>query len=117
MNLEEPVAFKVKVTHTEMFTRISVLKVLSLKDAKKESKKVKTTVVEKPQEPLHVSIRLNDSTKELEELYTLVRRHPGRRTLKLCIVSKLQNVLIDSAIGVDNTILEELQKLEYINIL
>ena len=117
MNLEEPVAFKVKVTHTEMFTRISVLKVLSLKEAKKESKKVKTTVVEKPQEPLHVSIRLNSSTKELDELYTLVRRHPGRRTLKLCIVSKLQNVLIDSAIGVDNSIIEELQQLEYINIL
>ena len=117
MNLEEPVAFKVKVTHTEMFTRISVLKVLSLKEAKKESKKVKTTVIEKPQEPLHVSLRLNSSTKELDELYTLVRRHPGHRTLKLCIVSKLQNVLIDSAIGVDNTVLEELQQLEYINIL
>ena len=117
MNLEEPVAFKVKVTHTEMFTRISVLKVLSLKEAKKESKKIKTTVVEKPQEPLHVSLHLNASTRELDELYTLVRRHPGRRTLKLCIVSKLQNVLIDSAIGVDNSILEELQQLEFINIL
>ena len=73
--------------------------------------------MEKPQEPLHVSIRLNDSTKELEELYTLVRAHPGRRSLKLSIVSKLQNVLIDSAIGVDNSILEELNRLEFINIL
>jgi DNA polymerase-3 subunit alpha len=117
MNLDEPVAFKVKVTHTEMFTRIAVLKVLSLKEAKKESKKVKTTVVEKPQELLHVSIHLNSATKELEELYALVRRHPGRRPLKLSIVSKLQNVLIDSAIGVDNSILEELQQLEFINIL
>ncbi len=117
MNLEEPVAFKVKVTHTEMFTRIAVLKVLSLKEAKKESKKVKTTVVEKPQEPLHVSIRLNDATKELDALYTLVRRFPGRRPLKLSIVSKLQNVLIDSAIGVDGAILAELEQLEFINIL
>ncbi|WP_345991395.1 DNA polymerase III subunit alpha [Sulfurimonas sp. HSL-1716] len=117
LDLEEPVAFKVKVTHTEMFTRIAVLKVLTLKDVKKESKKVKTTIMEKPQEPLNVSIHLNSETKELEELYTLVRRHHGKRALKLTIVSKLQNVVIESAIRVDNSILEELQKLEYINIL
>ena len=117
MDLDEPVAFKVKVTHTEMFTRISVMKVLTLKDVKKESKKVKTTIMEKPQEPLNISIHLNSATRELEELYTLVRRHPGKRALKLTIVSKLQNVVIESAIRVDNSILEELQKLEYINIL
>jgi DNA polymerase-3 subunit alpha len=117
MDLEQPVAFKVRINHTEMFTRISVINIYSLKDAKKESKKVKTTIVEKPQEPLHVSIRLNSSTTELEELYTLIGRHPGRRPLKLSIVSKLQNVVLDSAITVDNSLLEELEKLEYINIL
>ncbi len=116
MDLNEPVAFKVKVTHTEMFTRISVMKILSLKDVKKESKKVKTTIMEKPQEPLNISIHLNSATRELEELYTLVRRYPGKRALKLTIVSKLQNVVLESAIRVDNSIVEELQKLEYINI-
>ena len=82
-----------------------------------QSKKVKTTITEKPQEPLNVSIHLNSETKELEELYHLVRRYPGKRALKLTIVSKLQNVVIETAIRVDNAILEELQKLEFINIL
>ena len=39
MDLDEPIAFKVKVTHTEMFTRISVSKIMTLAEAKKESKK------------------------------------------------------------------------------
>ncbi|MDO9057273.1 MAG: DNA polymerase III subunit alpha, partial [Sulfuricurvum sp.] len=37
MDLDEPIAFKVKVTHTEMFTRISVTKIMTLNEAKKEA--------------------------------------------------------------------------------
>jgi len=109
MNLDEPIAFKVKVTHTEMFTRTSVTKIMSLKEVKKESKKVSTKIVEKPQEPLVLRLHLDNGTERLEELYRLVRRHPGTRPLKLTIVSKLQNVVIDSNIRVNNAIMEELQ--------
>jgi DNA polymerase-3 subunit alpha len=117
MNLEEPVAFKAKITHTEMFTRIGVSKIMSLKQASKETKKVKKEVRETPLEPLHFAIRLDKNTEILDELYNIVRQHPGNRELKLTIISKLQNVLIDSAIRVDSKIISALDGNEHIDIL
>jgi len=119
MDLDEPIAFKVKVTHTEMFTRISVTKIMTLNEAKKEAKKVETKIVENlpPQEPLQLRIRLSDNLEALEKLYTLVRRHPGRREIRLTIVSKLADVVIDSAIRVDNKVIEELSALEDVDII
>lgn len=117
MDQDEPIAFKVKVTHTEMFTRISVTKIMTLSEAKKEAKKVETKIVEAPQEPLVLRIRLSDNLEPLEKLYTLVRRNPGRRAIKLIIVSKLCDVVIDSAIRVDNKVLEELSTLANVDVL
>jgi DNA polymerase-3 subunit alpha len=117
MDQDEPIAFKVKVTHTEMFTRISVMKIMTLAEAKKEAKKVETKIVEAPQEPLQIRIRLSDNLENLEKLYTLVRRHPGRRQIKLTIVSKLVDVVIDSAIRVDNKVIEELSALEDVDVI
>jgi DNA polymerase-3 subunit alpha len=117
MDQDEPIAFKVKVTHTEMFTRISVTKIMTLAEAKKEAKKVETKIVEAPQEPLVLRIRLSDNLESLEKLYTLVRRNPGRRAIKLIIVSKLADVVIDSAIRVDNKVLEELSGLENVDVI
>lgn len=119
MDQDEPIAFKVKVTHTEMFTRISVTKIMTLAEAKKEAKKVETKIVENlpPQEPLQLRIRLSDNLETLEKLYTLVRRHPGRREMKLTIVSKLADVVIDSAIRVDNKVIEELSALEDVDVI
>ena len=111
MELDEPVAFKVKVTHTEMFTRISVVKIFTLKEVKKEARKVQTKIREIPQEPLLVTVRLSKDLARLEELYRLIRQNPGSRELKLCITSKLQNVVLDSAIRVDNKVIPEIQKL------
>jgi DNA polymerase-3 subunit alpha len=108
MNLQEPVAFKVKVAHTEQFTRMSVLKIFTLDEVKKEAKKVQTKIVEKPPEMVKLRLHMDKNTELLEELYRLVRRYPGNRPLQLNIVSKLQNVVIDSAIRVDSRLLEEL---------
>jgi DNA polymerase-3 subunit alpha len=119
MDLDEPIAFKVKVTHTEMFTRIGVTKIMTLAEAKKEAKKVETKIVENlpPQEPLQLRIRLSDNLETLEKLYTLVRRHPGRREIRLTIVSKLADVVIDSAIRVDNKVIEEISVLEDVDVI
>ena len=117
MDLEEPVAFKAKITHTEMFTRIGVSKIMSLKQAIKETKKVKKEIRETPLEPIHLAIRLDNETKILDELYFLVRQNPGNRELKLTIISKLENVVIDSAIRVDTKILSALDENEYVDIL
>ena len=99
-----------------MFTRTSVTKIMSLKEVKKESKKVTTKIVEKPQEPLVLRLHLDHGVERLDELYRLVRRHPGTRPLKLTIVSKLQNVVIESAIRVNNSIMEELGELADVDV-
>ncbi len=117
MNLEEPVAFKVKITHTEMFTRMGVTKIMTLRDAKKECKKIKTEVREAPPEPIHLAIRLDSDANVLDNLYTLIRQNPGRRPLTLTIISKLQNVVIDSAIRVDTKIIVALESNEAVDIL
>ncbi|MCF6309383.1 MAG: DNA polymerase III subunit alpha [Sulfurimonas sp.] len=117
MDLEEPVAFKAKITHTEMFTRIGVSKIMTLKQAAKETRKTKKEVREAPLEAIHLAIRLDNETKILDELYLLVRQNPGNRELKLTIISKLQNVLIDSSIRVDTKILSALDGNEHVDIL
>jgi len=117
MYLEEPVAFKVKITHTEMFTRMNVTKIMTLRDAKKECKKVKKEVREMPQEPLNIAIRLESDMSVLDELYTLIRQNPGSRPLKIIITAKLQNVVIDSAIHVNNSIVAALEDNKFVDIL
>ena len=117
MDLSEPIAFKAKITHTDMFTRIGVSKIMTLKDAKKETKKVKKEIREIPQEPINLSIRLDESTTILEELYRLIRQNPGNRELKITIISKLQNVVIDSAIRVDSKIITALDGNEAVDII
>jgi DNA polymerase-3 subunit alpha len=117
MDLEEPVAFKAKITHTEMFTRIGVTKIMSLREAKKETKKVKKEVQEKPPEPINLAIRLDADINILEYLYSTIRQNLGNRPLNLTIVSKLHNVVIESAIRVDSKIITILDANESINIL
>ena len=117
MDLDEPIAFKAKITHTEMFTRIGVTKIMTLKEAKKETKKVKKEVREIPQEPIHLAVRLDTNTEILDHLYTIVRQNPGNRELKLSIISKLQNIVIDSSIRVGNGLLAALEGNEAVDIL
>ena len=117
MDLEEPVAFKAKITHTEMFTRIGVTKIMTLREAKKETKKVKKEVQEKPPEPINLSVRLDADINILEHLYSVIRQNPGNRPLSVTIVSKLHNVVIESAIRVDSKIIGILDAHEAIDIL
>ena len=117
MDLEEPVAFKAKITHTDMFTRIGVTKLMTLKEAKKETKKVKKEVQEKPPEPINLAIRLENDSEVLEKLYNTIRQNPGNRPLTVTIISKLHNVVIDSAIRVDTKLISAIDGDESIDIL
>ena len=121
MNLNEPIAIKAKITHTDMFTRIGVSKIMTLKDAKKETQKTKKetreVVEEEPQEPINLAIKLDSDVRVLEDLYKIVRQNPGNRELKITIISRLQNVVIESAIRVDSKILSALDGNEDVDIL
>jgi len=117
MNQEEPIAFKGKITHTDFGPRIGISKIMTLKESKKECKKVKKEVREMPQEPLNLAVRLDTDMNILEDLYTLIRQNPGNRPLKIIITAKLQNVVIDSAIRVNNNIITALEGNEFVDIL
>ena len=117
MNQEEPIAFKGRITHTDFGPRISISKIMTLKEAKKETKKVKKEVQEKPPEPINLAVRMDAEGVILESLYTLIRQHPGNRPLQVTIVSKLHNVVIDSAIRVDSKLLQVLESNPAVDIL
>ncbi|QSZ41983.1 DNA polymerase III subunit alpha [Sulfurimonas aquatica] len=117
MDKEEPIAFKGRITHTDFGPRINVSKIMTLKEAKKETKKVKKEVQEKPPEPISLSVRLDSDIEVLEKLYALIRQNPGNRPLSITIISKLHNVVLDSAIRVDSKIIAALDGNESVDII
>ncbi|MEA1917066.1 MAG: DNA polymerase III subunit alpha, partial [Campylobacterota bacterium] len=117
MNLEEPVAFKVKITKTEMFTRMGVTKIMTLKEVKKESKKFETKKVEEPQLPLCIKLPLDIEDSTRVELLQLINKHRGNRELQITFTSKLQDIKIESSIRVNSTLEEALKSLEFVDVI
>jgi len=113
-DLGKPIAFKVKITKDGDFTRMNILKIESLKDAKKEKVKVKKEEKHTPeaeQPPLILSLNLMPDAKVVEELMCLVERYPGKRPLELHIKSKLADVVIESKLKVNEMIMDEAKEL------
>ena len=113
-DMTKPIAFKVKITKDGDFTRMNILKIESLKDAKKEKVKVKKEVQHTPepeQPPLILALNLMPDAKTVEELMCLVERYPGKRPLELHIKSKLADVIIESKYKVSEMILDEAKNL------
>ncbi len=113
-DLTKPIAFKVKITKDGDFTRMNILKISSMKDAKKTKVKVEKEVkhVEEPiQPPLILALNLMPDTKIVEELMCLVDKYPGKRPLELHIKSKLADVVIESKMKVSELIMEEAKEL------
>ena len=113
-DLSKPIAFKVKITKDGDFTRMNILKISNIKDAKKTKVKVEKEVrhVEEPvQPPLILKLNLMPDAKTVEELLCLVERHPGKRPLELHIKSKLADVIIESKMKVSAMILEEAKEI------
>jgi DNA polymerase-3 subunit alpha len=113
-DLSKPIAFKVKITKDGDFTKMNILKIESLKDAKKEKVKVKkeTKHTKEPDAPpLILSINLMPDSKVIEELLCLVDRYPGQRPLELHIKSEKADVIIESNTKVSDLILKEISKI------
>ncbi len=114
MDLEKPLCFKVDVSNDGQNTKMRVMKIMELSDAKKE--KIETKVIEVPQEPKVLLLDLSDDTSKLEFLYQIVRQNSGRRPLHLVITSKLQDVVIETGFSVDDSIDEQIAALEYVKV-
>ncbi len=115
LDKEEPVCFKVKIGRDDRGINIRVLKVMNIKDAKKE--KTKTTAIEVEVEPKTLIVEFEDeNTSRLEELYRLVKQNYGNRPLRLIITSKLQDVVIETFLKVSDEIDEKIQKLNFVKV-
>jgi DNA polymerase-3 subunit alpha len=113
-DLDKPIAFKVKITKDGDFTRMNILKIESLKDAKREKIKVKKEEKFIPEEilpTLSLAINLMPDLKLIEELFCLAQKHPGKHPLELHIKSKLSDVIIESKMKVSQMILSEAKEL------
>jgi DNA polymerase-3 subunit alpha len=114
MNKEEPICLKVIVTRDDRGVNKRVLKILNLKDAKKE--KIDTKVVEVAQDPKTLIIDFSEDSKILEDVYRLVRENPGNRPLKLIIASKLQDVVLDTYLKVSDEIDEKIKDIDLVKV-
>ncbi len=109
MDLNDPMAFKVQVNKDERFTRIRVLKLMSLEESKKEN--IHTKIVEVPKEPIFIKIKLSHELDILDRLYNLIKNNHGNRELKLVISSKRQDVVLNLSDRVNESIINELSKI------
>lgn len=113
-DLNKPIAFKVKITKDGDFTRMNILNISSLKEAKKSKVKIvkeKKHTPEPVAEPVILAMQLLPDTRMIEALYDLAQKYPGRHPLQLNIKSKLSNVKIESKIKVSRSILIEAKEL------
>jgi len=113
-DITKPIAFKVKITKDRDFTRMNILKIESLKDARKEKIKVRKEEKHTPepeQPPLILALNLMPDAKIAEELLCLVEKYPGNRPLELHIKSKLADVIVESKMKVSELILEEAREI------
>ncbi len=109
-NMEEPIAFKVKISKTDEFTRTSIVKIESLDEAAKEKvklKKEKAYTKEPDAPPISIAINLMPESRIAEELMCLASRHPGNHPLVLKVRSKLADVVIESKIRVSQEFVKE----------
>ena len=114
MDIEKPLCFKVDVSNDGQNTKMRVMKIMELSDAKKE--KIETKVIEVPLDPKVLLIDLSDDTSKLEFLYQIVRESAGRRPLHLVITSKLQDVLIETGFGVDESFDAKIAGMEFVKV-
>ncbi len=114
MNKEEPICLKVAITRDDRGINKRVLKIVNLKDAKKE--KLNTKAIEVIQEPKTLIIDFAKDSSVLEDLYRLVRENPGDRPLKLVISSKLQDIVLETYLKVSDEIDEKIKSIELVKV-
>jgi len=106
----EPIAFKVKISKDENFTRMNILKIEGLKEAKSE--KVKTKQMAKIEPPLTVAIPFDNKEETIYKLFDIVANNQGKRDLKILIKSKLADIELETGFKVTNNVENLIQQIE-----
>lgn len=114
-DLDEPIAFKVRITKDEQFTKINLRKIESLKDAKKE--KLKTVIVPKEEPPLSIAIPYSNETQIMYDLFEIVAHNQGKRELILTVKSKLADIQLHTGFKVTSKVEELISHLKGVYVL
>jgi DNA polymerase-3 subunit alpha len=106
-DLEEPIAFKVKINKVDDYVRFSILKIETLEEATKERVKIKKEKKynQKPKvKPIIIAIDLIDDRTIGESLSQILKKHKGEHPLIIKVRSKLADVVIESELKVSKEI-------------
>ena len=101
-NLDEPIAFKVRISKDDQFTRINLRKIETLKEAKKEKIKTKQKAIVEP--PITVAVNFTNDDRIMYDLFDIIANNQGKRELKLLVKSKLGDIELDSGFKVTSNI-------------
>ncbi|MDD2290788.1 MAG: DNA polymerase III subunit alpha [Aliarcobacter sp.] len=109
-DLNEPIAFKVRISKDENFTRMNILKIESIKEAKNE--KIKTKQKEVVEPPLTIAIPFSNDENLMYKLFDIVANNQGKRELKLLIKSKLADLELETGFKVTSQVENLIHQLE-----
>lgn len=109
-DLNEPIAFKVRISKDENFTRMNILKIESIKEAKNE--KIKTKQKEVIEPPLTIAIPFSNDENLMYKLFDIVANNQGKRELKLLIKSKLADLELETGFKVTSQVENLIHQLE-----
>ena len=109
-DLDEPIAFKVRISKDDQFTRMSLRKIESLKEAKKEKIKTKQKEIQEP--PLHIAIEFSNDAQFMYNLFEIIAHNQGKRELKLIIKSKLADIELETGFKVTSNVENLIKNLE-----
>jgi len=109
-DLEKPIAFKVKISKDENFTRMNIIKIEDLKAAKKEKIKTKQQAVIEP--PLIVAIPFVNQDRSIFKLFEIVANNQGKRDLKIVVKSKLADIELESGFKVTSNVENLIHQIE-----
>jgi len=101
-DLDEPIAFKVRITKDDQFTRMNLRKIEDLRDARKEKLKVKKVVKEEP--PLTIAADYVQNDKVMFELFEIIAHNQGKRKFNLVVKSKLGDIHLETGFSVTNNV-------------
>lgn len=109
-NLDEPIAFKVKISKDDNFTRMNIMKIETILDAQKEKLKTKPKEVQEP--PMTIALPFSNNENIMYQLFDIVANNQGKRELKLLIKSKLADLELETGFKVSSQVENLIHQIE-----
>lgn len=113
-DLSKPIGFKVKISKESDNIRLMPLKIVRLKDAKKEKinsiKEEAPPVLQEEAETIALMMDIESEKELLNKLFALIQRNPGEHPLELHIKSKDADVIIESHLRVSGEIYTKIEE-------